>query len=138
MQVQNHSIPPQPINSITMRSVESGRTLSDKDLSAGCLGNAVRKWEFEVFGEELLNVGALHIFGLLEFDNLEDLIRLLVGSTRVSKLNLREWNGNVSDVWRPCLGREPQLHLFLTSHGTPCTCCGCRSGNRIGSRYRSS
>ena len=53
-------------------------------------------------------------------------------------LYIRGWNGIVSDVWRPYLGREPQLHLFLTSHGTPCTCCGCRSGSRIGSRYRSS
>ena len=61
-----------------MRLVERRWSLSDKDLSAGCLGNAVRKWEFEVFGEELLNVGALHIFGLLELDNLENLIYLLV------------------------------------------------------------
>jgi len=33
----------------------------------------VRKREFEVLGEELLNVGALHVIGLLELDNLENL-----------------------------------------------------------------
>jgi hypothetical protein len=33
----------------------------------------VRKREFEVLGEELLDVGALDVVGLLEFNNLEDL-----------------------------------------------------------------
>jgi hypothetical protein len=33
----------------------------------------VRKGKFEVLGEELLDVGALDVFSLLEFDNLEDL-----------------------------------------------------------------
>jgi hypothetical protein len=33
----------------------------------------VRKWEFEVLGKQLLDVGALNVFGLLEFNNLEDL-----------------------------------------------------------------
>lgn len=33
----------------------------------------MRKREFEVFGEELLDVGTLDIIGLLELNNLEDL-----------------------------------------------------------------
>jgi Holliday junction resolvasome RuvABC ATP-dependent DNA helicase subunit len=33
----------------------------------------VRKREFKVLGEELLDVWALDVFGLLEFDDLEDL-----------------------------------------------------------------
>jgi len=36
----------------------------------------VRKRELEVFGEELLDVWALNVIGLLELDNLEDLLRL--------------------------------------------------------------
>ena len=34
----------------------------------------MREREFEVLGEELLDVGALDVFSLLEFDNLEDLL----------------------------------------------------------------
>jgi hypothetical protein len=33
----------------------------------------MRKRELEVFGEELLDVWALNVIGLLELDNLEDL-----------------------------------------------------------------
>jgi hypothetical protein len=33
----------------------------------------VRKREFEVLGEELLDIGALDVVGLLKFNNLEDL-----------------------------------------------------------------
>jgi hypothetical protein len=33
----------------------------------------VRKREFEVLGEELLDIGSLDVVGLLEFNNLEDL-----------------------------------------------------------------
>ena len=36
----------------------------------------MRKREFEVLGEELLDVGALNVIGLLEFNNLEDLSKL--------------------------------------------------------------
>lgn len=34
----------------------------------------MREREFEVLGEELLDVGALDVVGLLEFDDLEDLL----------------------------------------------------------------
>jgi hypothetical protein len=37
----------------------------------------VRKREFEVLGEELLDVWALDVLVLLEFDNLEDLFQIL-------------------------------------------------------------
>lgn len=40
---------------------------------AGSLGHTVRKREFEILGEQLFDVGALDIIGLLELDNLEDL-----------------------------------------------------------------
>lgn len=35
----------------------------------------MRKREFEVLGEELLDVWALDVFGLLEFDDPEDLFK---------------------------------------------------------------
>jgi len=38
----------------------------------------VRKGEFEVLGEELLDVWALYVIGLLELNNLEDLYILSV------------------------------------------------------------
>jgi hypothetical protein len=37
----------------------------------------VREREFEVLGEELLDVGALNVIGLLELNNLEDLRNVL-------------------------------------------------------------
>jgi hypothetical protein len=36
----------------------------------------VRKRELEVLGEELLDVGALDVVGLLKFNNLEDLFAI--------------------------------------------------------------
>ena len=59
---------PQPTH-----SVESRWSASGKDLLASSLGHAVRKGEFEVLGEELLDVWALDIIGLLELDDREDL-----------------------------------------------------------------
>ena len=58
--------------------VEGRWSLFGKDLGAGCLGNAVRKGEFEILGEELLDVWALDIVALLELDDLEDLFGLSV------------------------------------------------------------
>jgi hypothetical protein len=43
----------------------------------------VRKREFELLGEELLDVWALNVISLLEFDNLQDLFEW------VSKVQLR-------------------------------------------------
>lgn len=59
------------------RSVEGRWSLSDKQLGACCLGDTVRKREFEVLSEELLDVWALHVVGLLKFNNLEDLFFML-------------------------------------------------------------
>ena len=73
MQYHNLDFHSRPNTLPPERSVESRWSLSNKDLGARCLGNAVRKREFEVLGEELLDVGALDIFSLLEFDDLEDL-----------------------------------------------------------------
>jgi hypothetical protein len=43
--------------------------------------DTVRKREFEVLGEELLDVWALDVVGLLELDNLEDLLKHLLISS---------------------------------------------------------
>jgi hypothetical protein len=51
----------------------------------------VRKRELEVLGEELLNVWALYIIGLLDFDDLEDLFLRL----ELIVWNLKFW---ISDV----------------------------------------
>ena len=99
------------------------------------------KRELEVFGKELLDVGALDVFGLLELDDLEDLFAARLAkplSCGFRICYIRGLNGIETDVSRPCLGTKPPQRRFLTSHGTPCTCCGYRSGSRIGSRYRSS
>ena len=66
--------------------VEGGRAVSGKDLLAGSLGNAVGKRELEVLGEELLDVWAADVLGLLDLDNLEDLdFDKVVSTTRVAR-----------------------------------------------------
>ena len=45
----------------------------------GSLGYTVREREFEVFGEELLDVWALDVVGLLELNYFENLSPTLVG-----------------------------------------------------------
>jgi hypothetical protein len=52
----------------------------------------VRKWELEVLGEELLDVWALDVLGLLELNNLEDLQNVL-GSNRFGST----WRGTNVD-----------------------------------------
>lgn len=47
--------------------------MSSEDLLSSSLGNAVRKGELEILGEELLDVWAADVLGLLDLDNLEDL-----------------------------------------------------------------
>ena len=44
-----------------------------EDLLAGGLGDTVGKGELEALGEELLDVGAADILGLLDLDDLDDL-----------------------------------------------------------------
>jgi len=38
----------------------------------------MRKGEFEIFGEELLDVWALNVVGLLELNNFEDLFEIRI------------------------------------------------------------
>jgi len=57
----------------TRRLEEGGGAVSGEDLLAGGLGDTVRKGELEVLGEELLDVGAADILGLLDLDDLDDL-----------------------------------------------------------------
>lgn len=52
--------------------------------------------------------------------------------------NIRESTGSENGDGRPYPGRGHQRPQSLTSHGTPCTCCGYQSESRSGSRYRSS
>ena len=122
------------------RLVEGRWTLGGEDSGTGSLGDAVWKWELEVLGEELLDVWALDVLGLLKLDDLENLCYVLEQVlTRVGDGGrVRGWNGSGSGGEQPCPGREPRQHRCGTSHGTPCTCCGFRNGNRNGSRYRSS
>jgi len=65
-------------NFIPARSVESRWAFTDENLSAGRLGNAMRKGESQALGEELLDVRALNVVGLLELNNLENLFALSV------------------------------------------------------------
>lgn len=123
-----------------IRLVEGRWTLGGEDSGTGSLGDAVWKWELEVLGEELLDVWALDVLGLLELDNLENLcyglepVLMIFGNWGI----VRGWNGSGSGGEQPCPGREPRQRRCGTSHGTPCTCCGFRNENRNGSRYRSS
>jgi hypothetical protein len=58
--------------------------VGSEDLLASGLGDTVGKGELEVLGEELLDVGAADVLGLLDLDDLDDLQCLLAraGNTR--------------------------------------------------------
>lgn len=45
-----------------------------EQLLASRLDGTVRQGEFEVLGEELLDVGAADVFGVVDLDDLEDLL----------------------------------------------------------------
>jgi hypothetical protein len=55
----------------TTSHLEGAWSLGREDLLAG--GDAVRKRERELLGEELLDVGAADVRGLLDLNDLEDL-----------------------------------------------------------------
>lgn len=57
---------------------ESGRSLRGEQLLGADLGNTVGERELEVLGDELLDVGALDVGGLLNLNDTENLIRLSV------------------------------------------------------------
>jgi hypothetical protein len=52
---------------------ESGRSLRAEQLLSAGLGDAVGERELEVLGNQLLDVGALDVGGLLDLNNTEDL-----------------------------------------------------------------
>jgi len=54
--------------------------VGSEDLLADGLGNAVGKGELEVLGEELLDVGAADVLGLLNLDDLDDVDRTEAGT----------------------------------------------------------
>ena len=57
----------------------------------------MRKREFEVLGEELLDVWSLNVVALLEFNNLEDL-EIVRYDLADWEINIREETGNEYDV----------------------------------------
>ena len=59
----------------TTKLGESRGALGAEDLLAGDLGDTVGERESQVLGQELLDVRALDVVGLLELDNTEDLSR---------------------------------------------------------------
>ena len=54
-------------------SIESRGPVCGEDLLAGAPTNAVRERKFQVLGEELLDVWAADVIGLLNLNDLEDL-----------------------------------------------------------------
>lgn len=58
---------------LTSHLCEGRRPRVSEDLLASRLGGAVRQRELEVLGEELLDVGAADVLGVVDLDNLEDL-----------------------------------------------------------------
>lgn len=63
----------QPQPRLRTLSSKSGWALRAEDLLVADLGDTVGERESEFLGDELLDVGALDVLGLLELDNLEDL-----------------------------------------------------------------
>jgi len=63
-----------PTPTTTMNALsKSGRALGAEDLLVADLGDTVGEREGEVLGDELLDVGALDVIGLLDLNNAEDL-----------------------------------------------------------------
>lgn len=126
---------------------ESRRAGGGEDLLLADLGDTVGQREAEVLAEELLDVRTLDIVGLLELDDTEDLdvcqhqlVHVRRSQTHIGfpRLDVRGWIGSGHGGGQPCPGKEPRRPRCGTSRGTPCTCCGYRSGSRSGSRGRSS
>jgi hypothetical protein len=70
---QLHMTQPSPSTTAAKCLVESRWSLAGEDLGASCLGNTVRKREFEVLGKELLDVWSLNIIRLLKLDDFQNL-----------------------------------------------------------------
>lgn len=76
----------QPQPRLGTLSSKSGWALRAEDLLVADLGDTVGEREGEFLGDELLDVGALDVLGLLKLDNLED---LWWGSVKVSAARRR-------------------------------------------------
>jgi len=73
----------------------------------------VRKREFEVLGEELLDVGALNVIGLLELNNLEDLWKVLAVEV--------DLESSLTYVDRPKAGSMSGGHILVQSLNSICS-----------------
>ena len=62
-----------PFHNRITNSEESGRPGRSEDLLRCSLRHAVRERELQALGEELLDIRTLHVFGLLNLDDFEDL-----------------------------------------------------------------
>ena len=77
-----------------------------EDLLAGGLGDTVGKGELEALGEELLDVGAADILGLLDLDDLDDLRELVSNGGRrhgASMMPKRTWIDRKRARWRAAM-----------------------------------
>lgn len=70
---------------------ESGWPGGGEDLLGADLGDAVGQGEGQVLAEELLDVGALDIVGLLELDDTEDLERLMLVISHIHQWTLQRF-----------------------------------------------
>lgn len=68
--------------------------MRSEDVLAALLGNAVWQWESETFREELLDIGTLHIIGLLHLNNFQDL-------SGVSVLGAIEYYAKIGHIHEP-------------------------------------
>lgn len=84
---------------------ERGWSGSAEDLLVADLGLAVRQREGQVLAEELLDVGALDIIGLLELDDTEDLHVGLVKSRGLvgRAVGSRTWMERKRARWRAAM-----------------------------------
>ena len=113
-------------------------SLRRKQLAAAGLGHPMRQWELQVLLQQLLDIGALHVIRLLDLDHLQNLRKVSHGLPMLGLCHARGSSGSELGDATPCPGRALEPRPFSTSRGTPCTCCGCRSASRSGSRCRSS
>jgi len=79
-----------PTPTTTMNALsKSGRALGAEDLLVADLGDTVGEREGEVLGDELLDVGALDVIGLLDLNNAEDVDRPEAGTVAGSHVGVK-------------------------------------------------
>lgn len=91
---------------------ESGRTLVGKDLLAGLGGDTVREREFQVLGEELLDVRAADALVVLDLDDAEDLIQVSDCHQPIILIDVRGWSRSGHGDGQPCPGTRSRRHQF--------------------------